>query len=79
MVASTVHQDLRLSRAKLAENQALDYRFASGRYGWLQVAGGDIALGKQSLAAGDGAALSDETELRIVGRKPAEILLFDLA
>jgi quercetin 2,3-dioxygenase len=75
----TVHQDVRLSRAKLAEHQALDFSFASGRYGWLQVAGGEIALGKQSLAAGDGAALSDETELRIVGRKPAEILLFDLA
>jgi hypothetical protein len=32
-----------------------------------------------ALVDGDGAAVSDETELRIAARQPAELLLFDLA
>jgi hypothetical protein len=31
------------------------------------------------LSAGDGAAISDEKEIRVEAREPAEVLLFDLA
>jgi redox-sensitive bicupin YhaK (pirin superfamily) len=31
------------------------------------------------LKAGDGAAISEETEVRVEANKPSEVLLFDLA
>jgi redox-sensitive bicupin YhaK (pirin superfamily) len=38
-----------------------------------------VELNGNALVAGDGAALSDETEIRVEAREPSEILLFDLA
>jgi hypothetical protein len=43
------------------------------------VATGEIDLNGLSLREGDGAAISDETELRISTPSGAEILVFDLA
>jgi redox-sensitive bicupin YhaK (pirin superfamily) len=52
---------------------------SSGRHAWLQVAAGSVALNDIELKQGDGAAVSGETNIRIVAREPAEVLLFDLA
>jgi redox-sensitive bicupin YhaK (pirin superfamily) len=49
------------------------------RYGWLQVARGSVGLNDLELKQGDGAAISQETELKIAARDRAEVLLFDLA
>jgi hypothetical protein len=38
-----------------------------------------VTLNGHALAAGDGAAVSDEGRLEISGRGPAEVVLFDLA
>jgi redox-sensitive bicupin YhaK (pirin superfamily) len=45
---------------------------------WVQVARGAVALNGQHLAAGDGAAIDDETTLALRAETPAEVLLFDL-
>ena len=45
----------------------------------LDVARGAVALNGQPLAEGDGAALTQERELRLAGLGEAEVLLFDLA
>jgi redox-sensitive bicupin YhaK (pirin superfamily) len=50
-----------------------------GRYAWLQVLRGAADLNGISLAAGDGAAVSEESALAIIARRPAEVMLFDLA
>jgi hypothetical protein len=49
------------------------------RYGWLQVAKGEVELNNKKLDQGDGAAISEEQKLTIKGLKDAEVLLFDLA
>jgi hypothetical protein len=74
----TIHQDARLSWATLGPGQSLDYTFAEGRYGWLQVIYGEISVGNDALSAGDGAGLIDEAHLKITARESAELLLFDL-
>ncbi len=74
-----IHQDVKIYAGKLAEGDRLSYSLGEGRYAWLQIAAGTIALNGLDLANSDGAAISQETELNIVGKKPAEILLFDLA
>ena len=50
-----------------------------GRHAWLQVLSGKVDLHGEQLSAGDGAAISDESELRIVAQSTTEIMLFDLA
>jgi len=74
----TVHQDVDLWVARLARGQAVAHPLRPGRHAWVQVARGAVTLNGQSLEAGDGAALSDETEARITASEAAEALLFDL-
>jgi quercetin 2,3-dioxygenase len=77
--AITVHQDVELYAGLLDAGQAVSHPLRPGRQAWLQVARGSVALNGHSLAAGDGAAATDETELTIQATEPAEVLLFDLA
>ena len=72
----TIHQDVSLYTA-LLDDAPVSHTFAPGRYGWLQVARGEVEAGGEKLIAGDGAAISDETSISIRG-KGAEVLLFDL-
>ncbi|MBC8071041.1 MAG: pirin family protein [Deltaproteobacteria bacterium] len=75
----TVHQDVTIRAARLAEGESASHTLAPGRHGWVHVARGKLRLGDHELAAGDAAALSDETEIRLVGVDDAEVLVFDLA
>jgi hypothetical protein len=50
-----------------------------GSHGWLQVARGGVSLQGERLATGDGAAISDEAAIDLVGDGAAELLFFDLA
>ena len=52
---------------------------ARGRHAWLQLIRGGLTLNGTALAAGDGAAVSDETALAIKASQESEFLLFDLA
>ncbi len=74
-----IFQDARLFVALLEKDEAVEHALAAGRHAWLQVARGSVMLNGQPLAAGDGAAVSDEPSVRISGQDAAEVLLFDLA
>ena len=52
---------------------------ATGRHAWVQVARGAVKLNGTKLEAGDGAAISDETEIGVRAVEASEVLLFDLA
>jgi len=74
-----IHQDAALSVAKLERGQTVSASLKKGRHGWVQVARGEVAVNGSALAQGDGAAISDETNVTIVANSPAEVLFFDLA
>jgi hypothetical protein len=74
-----VHQDAELYLAELAPGQRIAHRLRPGRHAWVQVARGSLALGGEPLAAGDGAAVSDQAQLELEGSTAGELLLFDLA
>ena len=79
-----IESDVRLYIGRLAGQKSLQAQLAAGRYGWLQVARGSVAVNGVKLEAGDGAAISQETKLTIsheakAGNGAAEILFFDLA
>ncbi len=77
--ALTIRQDARIYLATLADGETVAHPLPPGRHAWLQVLRGQAALNGQSLAAGDGAAVSDEQRLEIRGQGAAEVMLFDLA
>lgn len=74
----TVHQDVNLYASVLDGGSEVAYELNPNRYAWLQVARGAVTLNGMNLDQGDGAAISKESDLRINGREPSEVLLFDL-
>jgi redox-sensitive bicupin YhaK (pirin superfamily) len=75
----TIHQDARLYLSTLQAGEAVAHTLGPGRHAWLQVLRGRAALNGHPLAAGDGAAVSEEEKLGIRGQAEAEVMLFDLA
>jgi redox-sensitive bicupin YhaK (pirin superfamily) len=74
-----IHQDTTLYAALLEPGQEVVHGLSANRHAWVQVARGAVSLNGQILSQGDGAAVSDEQSLAIVGQESAEVLLFDLA
>ena len=75
----SLHQDVNLYAARLSAGAAVSHELKAHRHAWLQVARGEVELDGRTLAAGDGAAVSEEPRVNLVARAPAEVLLFDLA
>ena len=74
-----IHQDAKIYASLLDKGAAVDHNLGNGRSAWLQVAAGSVALNDVTLEQGDGAALFQESNLRINAKQSAEVLLFDLA
>jgi redox-sensitive bicupin YhaK (pirin superfamily) len=74
-----LHQDTAVYAALLEPGQQVNYQLGPARHAWVQVARGAVTINDQPLDQSDGAAISNEQSLKIVGREAAEILLFDLA
>ena len=75
----TIHQDARIYLANVEKGTALNHALQSGRYAWLQILRGKVALNGHTLSAGDGAAVSEEKILEVAGQEDSELTLFDLA
>lgn len=75
----TIHQDADLYVTLLEPEERVSHRLAAGRQAWIQVAAGAVQVNGNALAAGDGAAVTDETNIELVGTETADVLLFDLA
>ena len=74
----TIHQDVRVYATLLDADQQVVHRLAPGRHAWVHVARGALTVNGERLASGDGAAISAETSVTLVGEANAEALLFDL-
>jgi hypothetical protein len=75
--AVKLNQDVEIYSALLDNGASVRHEFRPDRYGWVQVARGEIDLNGEKLVAGDGAAISKEKAVTISGQG-AEVLLFDL-
>ena len=72
-----IHQDVEIYTSLLNEGDSVTHEYKPDRYGWVQVARGEVSLNGQTLKAGDGAAITGEPHVTLTG-KDAEVLLFDL-
>jgi len=73
-----IQQDARIFLSKLDESQRVVHEITPDRHAWLQVLRGSVTLNGRDLQVGDGAAVSEESRLDILGTSDAEIMLFDL-
>jgi len=74
-----IRQDNELYATVLGANESVRHELKPERHAYVQVARGSVKLNGQQLGEGDGAAISAEKSLELVGVKDAEVLLFDLA
>ena len=73
-----IHQDANLWLGKLNAGNRVTHRLAPDRHAWVHVAEGEVVLNGRTLAGGDAAAVSRESQLELTATKPAQVLLFDL-
>jgi redox-sensitive bicupin YhaK (pirin superfamily) len=75
-----IRQDISLYASVLEPKQKLEFALSENRFGWLQLAKGNLEMNGEKLEAGDGVAIAKESILRFsTSESPAEFLLFDLA
>ena len=74
-----IHQDAKVLLGSAEPGKPLHYPLKLSRHGWIQMVAGSVRLKGQVLETSDGAAISDEQELRIEALEPSHFLLFDLA
>jgi len=70
-----IHQDVKIFASRL--QGTLSYALAPKRTAWIQVIEGPLVCNGKTLQTGDGAAITEEHELKLEGTK-AHFLLFDL-
>jgi quercetin 2,3-dioxygenase len=73
-----INQDSDLYLAKLSPGEAVTHNLRPQRHAWVHVAEGEVTLNGKDLRAGDGAAISDETALKLAGGGSSQVLVFDL-
>ncbi len=80
--SATINQDASVYASLLDSGKAVQLALKPGRHAWVQLISGELDINGTRLEKGDGAAISDETALRIAstgGNGAAEFLTFDLA
>jgi len=74
-----IQQDVDVLASLLEPGESVKHAIRPGRSAWVQIARGSVDVNGTRLEAGDGAALSDESQLAIEARgSPCELLVFDL-
>jgi len=74
-----IGQDARIYLATLDTRRRVFHPLAPRRHAWLQVLRGQVQLNGHVLDAGDGAAVSEETNLAMDANQRSEVMLFDLS
>jgi quercetin 2,3-dioxygenase len=76
----TIHQDVNFYASLLNAEDTVSLDLKPNRVAWLQVAHGQVLVNDHLLSAGDGAAITEESLITLVGKVPdTEILLFEMA
>jgi redox-sensitive bicupin YhaK (pirin superfamily) len=65
-----IYQDAKIYASLLDERQEVVHSLEHGRSAWLQVAAGSVTLNDIALKQGDGAAVNQESNIRITAQQP---------
>ena len=75
--ALPIRAEARVLGATLKAGETAEYHLGKGRHGYLVPAEGEVEVNGVSLKARDGAAIEDESVVRITALKDSEIVLVD--
>ena len=74
-----INQDVKVYASILNNGEEVSQDLSGGRHAWIQLINGSLNVNGEKLEAGDGAAVSDESRLKISAQTDStEFLLFDL-
>lgn len=76
--AIEIRQDAEISFGKLDSGNSFSIEIEEKRYAWLQIIKGEIKISDETFQAGDGAAVSNVSNLEILAKSSSEFLFFDL-
>lgn len=74
-----IHQDVNLYTCVLEKGKKVEYSIPDNRHVWLQIVSGELKVNNNDIYSGDGCAISDEKQLKIIANNNCEFILFDLA
>lgn len=75
-----IHQNIDVYATLLSHETQLSHHLTSDRMAWVQVARGSVQINGETLMAGDGASIVQESQIRLQGlSEETELLLFDMA
>lgn len=74
----TVHQNVDLYASILLPGTEIRHTMSESRKVYVQVIYGDLTVNGESVSAGDGVQIRDETEVTISSQTEAEFLVFDM-
>jgi hypothetical protein len=74
-----INQDVYIYLATLDAEATVALPLDPNRHGWLQILRGSIEFAGNELSAGDGVAMSNESQLQIRAMQSAEVMFFELA
>lgn len=77
--ALPIRANARVLGATLCKGESIEYRGDPARKAYLVSASGRVSINGVELAAGDGAAIHDESVLRVTATDTAELVLVDVA
>ena len=77
--ALPIRANARVMGASMRAGQSAEYPFDPERKAYLVCASGRVSINGMELATGDGAAISDETVIRVTAMDTAELVLVDVA
>lgn len=77
--AVTIHQDTNIYVCMLEKDMTISFDVNSERVIWIQLASGEVIINGNTLLAGDGASVINESNLELSAKNNSEIILFDLA
>jgi len=75
----SIHQDVKVFASRPAAGTRIVHKLSPGRHAWIQIVEGALDLNDHSVSTGDGAAVSDEVELRLDAKADSHFLLLELA
>ena len=75
----TIHQDIEIAATIIETGNSMDYQFAEGRRGFLQLVEGRLEIGDETLSSGDGVTIADTGSITLTASEETELLLFDMA
>ncbi len=80
--STRINQDASVYASLLGSGKSVELALRPGRHAWVQLISGELDVNGTRLQKGDGAAISEESNLKLAsvgGNGAAEFLVFDLA